>query len=208
MLPRVDSSIRPVTSIEAPSAAVVVGDPRQQALQRATQLVIGRQLQGEILSRLNDGSFLVKIAGTAARMVLPADTRVGSSLPMTLVSTDPRPVFLLGTDASTAGLGGEVAAHPAEHFLTTAQQAGTASSAVNQATQDSYTFHQTGLNGAESGAASTTLSRAGRLIANLLHAARQSGAPTAVLGKSPLVNAPTVGAARIAEALQGAVETS
>ncbi|MFD2272945.1 hypothetical protein ACFS07_22330 [Undibacterium arcticum] len=43
-----DNSIRPVTSIEAPAATVVVGDPRQQALQRSTQLVIGRQLQGEI----------------------------------------------------------------------------------------------------------------------------------------------------------------
>ncbi|MFD2272946.1 flagellar hook-length control protein FliK [Undibacterium arcticum] len=141
-------------------------------------------------------------------MMLPADTRIGSSLPMTLVSTEPRPVFLLGADASAAVLAAELAAHPAELLPTIAQQSGTASSAVGKATLDSYLFHQTDLSGAESGASSTTLSSAGRLIDSLLHAVQQGGAPTAVLGKSPLVNAPTVGADRIAEALHGAVATS
>lgn len=100
MLPRADGiNVGPAVPIEAPTPATTIGDARQEIFQRSLQSIVGHQVQGEILSRFNDGSFLVKVAGTAARMMLPAGSQVGDSLPMKLVSLQPRPTFLLGNDA-------------------------------------------------------------------------------------------------------------
>ncbi len=98
MLPRVDTSLKPVGAIEAPSAITSAGATKQEVASRLDQLVIGKQLQGQILSRQNDGSFLVKLAGASARMVLPQNTKVGDTIPLTLLALTPRPTFLLGGD--------------------------------------------------------------------------------------------------------------
>ncbi|MES2935514.1 MAG: flagellar hook-length control protein FliK [Pseudomonadota bacterium] len=99
MLLRADAvTIKPVAPVEAPSAVAPIGDARQEAFQRAVQLTIGQKLQGEILSRMNDGTYLVKVAGTAARMMLPPGTQVGGTVALTLMSMEPRPTFALGAD--------------------------------------------------------------------------------------------------------------
>ena len=91
--------IRPPTSVEAARPAAVIGDARQELYQRALQRLVGQSLQGQVLSRYTDGSFLVKFADTAARVILPPGTEVGDSLPLTLVSVQPRPTFYLGNEA-------------------------------------------------------------------------------------------------------------
>ena len=97
MLPRVDTNIRPIASIEAPSAVASLGVTKHEVASRLDQLTLGKHLQGEILSRLPDGTFFVKLAGATARMALPQNTQVGDSIPLTLIALTPRPTFLLET---------------------------------------------------------------------------------------------------------------
>jgi len=86
--------VRPLTpSGPAPSVA----DPRQAAFVRTLQPLIGQSLNGQVLAKMDDGSFLVRVADTNARMVLPGGTEVGAELPMTLVSVQPRPTFQVGS---------------------------------------------------------------------------------------------------------------
>ena len=99
MLPLADAvKVNPVGPTEAIRPTAPVADARQEAFERSIQRLVGQQLQGEILSRLKDGTFLVNVAGTATRMTLPTGAQVGTSVPMTLVSLLPRPTFLLGTE--------------------------------------------------------------------------------------------------------------
>ena len=105
MLPSGDGiSVRPVTKVEALAPTAPIGDTRGDFHQRALQKILGQQIQGEVMSRLTDGSFMVKVGETAARMMLPQGSRIGDKMPMTLVSAEPRPTFVLGNDASQAAI--------------------------------------------------------------------------------------------------------
>lgn len=105
MLPSGDGlTVRPVTQVEAPASVAAIGDTRGDLYQRALQRILGQQLQGEVMSRFTDGSFLVKVGETAARMMLPAGTRVGDNLQMRLVSLEPRPSFEIGGDTNQAAV--------------------------------------------------------------------------------------------------------
>ncbi|MYM68494.1 flagellar hook-length control protein FliK [Pseudoduganella sp. FT55W] len=121
MLPRLDAAIvTPVKPADGAGAGVAIGDGRQAAFQRAIQSLVGQTVPAEVLSKLKDGSYLVKVAENSVRLMLPGDTQVGTSVPLTVLSAQPRPTFQLGnsapgsaptllyTDAGTAE-GGEAA---------------------------------------------------------------------------------------------------
>ncbi|NHZ99213.1 flagellar hook-length control protein FliK [Massilia sp. CCM 8734] len=74
-----------------------VGDARQEALTRALSTEVGKSMQVAVLSRFNDGTFLVRVAGEQARMSLPQGAEAGTEVPMTLISITPRPQFRLDT---------------------------------------------------------------------------------------------------------------
>lgn len=97
MLPRSDLTISPVGRAESLSNLDSTADPRQQAFQRSMASLLGRSLQGDILSKLTDGSYLVKVAGASARMLLPPGSQVGTQVPLTLVAINPRPTFQISS---------------------------------------------------------------------------------------------------------------
>lgn len=100
MIPRADiTGTRPLTRVEAIAPANSAGDARQEEFSRFTQIALGKQLQATVLSQLNDGTYLVRVAETPARMALPAGTMAGDRLDLTLISREPRPTFLLGQQA-------------------------------------------------------------------------------------------------------------
>lgn len=100
MLPRLDAAIvTPVKPADGVGAGVAIGDGRQAAFQRAVQSLVGQTVPAEVLSKLKDGSYLVKVADNAVRLMLPGDTQVGSSVPLTVLAAQPRPTFQLGTNA-------------------------------------------------------------------------------------------------------------
>ncbi|MFC0166593.1 flagellar hook-length control protein FliK [Pseudoduganella danionis] len=94
-------TIPPVGAVAAAGPAAAIGDGRQAAFQRALQSLVGQSVTGEVLSRFNDGSFMVNVAEHAVRMQLPADASVGSHLPLTVLSAEPRATFELRQASSS-----------------------------------------------------------------------------------------------------------
>ncbi|WP_343733350.1 flagellar hook-length control protein FliK [Duganella sp.] len=100
MLPRLDAAtVTPVKPADGAGAGVAIGDGRQAAFQRAVQSLVGQTVPAEVMSKLKDGSYLVKVADNAVRLMLPGDTQVGTSVPLTVLSAQPRPTFQLGNSA-------------------------------------------------------------------------------------------------------------
>lgn len=97
MLPRADiTGTRPVILIEATTPATALGQAKQESLDRLIQLTLGKEYQAQVLSRLADGNFLVKIDNAPANMALPPGTKAGDTIDLTLLAIQPRPTFLLG----------------------------------------------------------------------------------------------------------------
>ncbi|NMM36026.1 MAG: hypothetical protein HHJ09_00735 [Glaciimonas sp.] len=113
---------------------VTIGHPKQEEFQRAMLPLLGQRLQGEVVSRLGDGNFLVKIAGSTVQMQLPQNTRAGDTLPMTLVSLTPKATFLLEMGGNNAETTLSPAAKMIANLLQLAQKSGTE---TNSATSNS-----------------------------------------------------------------------
>lgn len=240
MLPRVDTNIRPIAAIEAPSAAAIIGSAKQEIASRFDLLEIGKQVRGEILSRLSDGTFFVKLAGATARMTLPANSKVGEFIPLTLLALTPRPTFLLDTghgNATTTAtfsrqdlienfirtpkadptslLNKDTSSTVSESYVLETDQsqatvnlpskapvviASNLPSAQQQITQIIQSkavletagklieHEETNTNSANS--TPTNFSDTGKLINKILLQAQQQGAPSTLIGKTPLLSAP------------------
>ncbi|MCD2515688.1 flagellar hook-length control protein FliK [Massilia sp. G4R7] len=209
MLPReLVSTVQP-TAPARPAEGLA--DPRQQALQRALAPQLGKALHGEVLTRLTDGSFVVKVADIPTRMLLPPGARVGADVPLTLVSVQPRPTFQIGTGNpvfSEAGPPLPEGADPAKAPLLMREGATAASVARATALLQAAAGGAAALPGGAE-ARNTTLSRTGQAIGGVLAAAAKAESPqTAALGRAPVVGAPTGDAAGIAQGLQQAVGKS
>lgn len=210
MLPReLVSSVQPTAPARP---AEQLGDPRQQALQRALAPQLGKALHGEVLARLTDGSFVVKVANVPARMQLPAGAQVGADVPLTLVSLHPRPTFQVGSQStplySEAGPPLPRGADPAKAPLAMREGA-TAASVGRAAALLQATAAGAGTLSPGAEAQHTTLSRTGQAIGGVLAAAQKAETPmTAALGRTPVVAAPGADAAAIAAGLQQAIGKS
>lgn len=131
MLQRADiTGARPVLLIEATTPPAAVGDARQEAFDRLSQLALGKEFQAQVLSRLMDGSYLVKIDDAVAGMKLPAGTKAGDILDLTLLATEPRPTFLLGKADGAAVASLSQAGRLIANLLQLAQQDGVPPAAV------------------------------------------------------------------------------
>ncbi|EJN08291.1 flagellar hook-length control protein FliK [Herbaspirillum sp. YR522] len=220
MLPRVDipNAVTPVNSVEAATAVISVADTRQEAVSRLSQIAIGQQMAGRVLSAFNDGTFLVRIANTAARMVLPANARTGDSLVLTLVGKDPRPTFALKEgslqqDDESAAVALSTAGRAMQKDLKSLQQvqregAGAGGVAENADVPEELgagTGRQSQANGQTS--STTTLSNAGKLIDSLLLASQQGNVAKHVSSPAPLGQA-GASAGQMAGALHDAITYS
>jgi len=99
--PRLD--VRGVSATTAASSAPAVAAPRQEAFQRALSQMVGQTLPAQVLSKFSDGSFLVRVADTNARMLLPNGINTGDELPLTVVSGQPRATLQVGAGSPQAG---------------------------------------------------------------------------------------------------------
>lgn len=133
MLLRTDiTGTRPLVQVSTPAFVTPVGDARQESFERFAHIELGKQLQAEIISRFDDGSFLVKVADTGARMNLPDGPKVGDSLPLTLVAREPRPTFLLGQQSSGAIASLSTTGKLIGNLLQAAQQEGAPTSLIGK----------------------------------------------------------------------------
>ena len=180
----------------APTGATpIVADPRQAAFQRALQPLVGQTIQGAILAKMSDGSFLVRVADTNARMMLPVGAEVGGDVPMTVVAAQPRPLLQVGT---------EPAQSPVVHTQTGAAARGAAALLSQAPLTPSEQLPQLDRNTPQA-----TLSPAARAIATALTQAYTApGAPVVILGKTPLVATGTPVPEQLGKQLQNALGES
>jgi hypothetical protein len=195
--------VNPLARASAAGAVEALGHPRQQALQRALAGQLGQSLQGQVLARLTDGSFVVRMDGLAARMQLPATTQPGADVALKLVALEPRPTFEVpgGALAFAEAMPGGAAA---------AYLSGPAASKASQVAGSAPllpTLAAPGTPGPDG--APATLSPTARMLGSVLAAALQAGpAHAAAVGRAPLAGAPTLDAAALSSALQDGVAKS
>jgi hypothetical protein len=112
MLPRDSLGVTPVLRPAPVLAPEALGDPRQQAFQRALAGQVGQSMQGLVSARLADGSFVVRVADTPARMMLPAGAELGTEVPLKLVALVPRPTFEYGAGGARTLIEASAVPHP------------------------------------------------------------------------------------------------
>jgi hypothetical protein len=164
--------------------------------------MLGQSMQAEVLSKLPDGSFVVRVADMAARMPLPRRAEPGAQVPLTLVALNPRPTFQVhrpgrarrlpkpgrsaaeGACRGSAGLRrrqGSRRPHPRR------RPAGECPGAARLP------------GGAASDGAGASLSTAGKALGDVIAAAqKRTPQSNAALGRTPLLGAPGADAGRIA----------
>lgn len=95
IFPRLDPNLVITTGVEGPTAVRAVEAIKQEIVQKLGQFGVGKQLQAEVIAKLNDGSYIAKIDGTPMRLALPENIQVGQKLVLTLLHLTPRPMFLM-----------------------------------------------------------------------------------------------------------------
>lgn len=181
--------------------ADAIGDARQQAFQRAMQTLLGKLVQGAVQSRLADGSFLVKVAGTTARMMLPPGTQAGVDVAMTLVAVHPRPTFQIGSGGSATTLA-YAEAGPEDGLAAAQRSHAVAAGLLGKAAAATL------LQPLAAGEPDPSISAAARAINTLLTRAHSKpNPPQAIIGATPLMAAAS-DPAQLAQALQDTIKHS
>jgi hypothetical protein len=205
MIPGDPSGVVPVPRPAAPAPLETVTDPRLQAFQRNLAAQLGKTMQGQVLSRLADGSFVVSVAGIPARMQLPPGFPAGAEVALTLVAVTPRPTFQIGPDAGRTF----ATATPASQALLAYLEGGAPATTLSRAERVLVQAQQAKSAPPAQAAGGALLSSAGKAIGEVLAAAAKAGTPVvAASASAPLLAAPTADPARIATALQQGVDKS
>ncbi|KHA76138.1 hypothetical protein NC77_25465 [Janthinobacterium lividum] len=219
MLPKMDAiGMTPLTPVKATRVADAVADPRQAEFQRSLQGLIGKSMQGQVLARMGDGSFLVRVAGTPARMQLPAGAQPGTEIPLTLIGINPRPSFQIGNNrdqpASALLTYADAEAEPdaaeTRGPLAGAAQAGTRAGSTAATLLSRAPLTPANLLPALAGdTPAPELSTTARAISSVLSQAESvPGAPLSLVGKTPLMATPGAAPAQVAQNLRDAVGSS
>ncbi|MBB5367466.1 MULTISPECIES: flagellar hook-length control protein FliK [unclassified Janthinobacterium] len=215
MLPKMDAiGMTPLTPVKATRPADTAADPRQADFQRSLQGLVGKSMQGQVLARLTDGSFLVRVAGTPARMQLPAGVQLGAEIPLTLLGINPRPSFQVGAGRDNPGgpmlTYAEAEAEP-ESATATGAQAGTRTTSTAATLLSRAPLTPANLLPTLGGdTPAPELSTTARAITSVLRQAESApNTPLALLGKTPLMSGQgQANPAQLAQNLRDAVGSS
>ncbi|WP_051971770.1 flagellar hook-length control protein FliK [Massilia sp. 9096] len=212
MLPRDTLSL---SQVARTGAVLPIGDPRQQAFQRALSTQLGQSMQAEVLSRLNDGSFVVRVADQTARMPLPPGAEPGQQVPLTLVALNPRPTFQVDTGKGPAFAEAAPAPQDGAHAAGAGQaplaylegKDAAALSRTSALLAQTRALAQVPAGSVDGGNAS--ISRTGQLLGEVIAAAQNAGAAGAgAIARAPLLGAATQDAGQIAAALKEGIDKS
>lgn len=210
VLPRVDApSLRPVAPAEPVHPAIPVGDARQEVFDRSLSSLIGRTVPVAVLAKMADGTYLVRVAGSPARMALPEGAQVGTEVPLKVIPGTPRPAFQLAgalpTTPLTYSAGAAAAPLPDGADLDSLPTADLARVAVKNATLAQTTAQ------AAVGDPKTLpqLSATGRALGDVMAAAMKLPQPAETrIATAPIAAAPTADTQQIADGLQHAIDKS
>jgi hypothetical protein len=210
MLPRDSVSL---TQVAATRPALPVGDPRQQAFARALANLVGQSMQADVLTKLPDGSFVVRINDMAARMPLPQGAQVGTQVPLTLVTVAPRPTFQVQTDQGApafAEAGPPLPEGASPQASPLAYLEGKDAAALQRTAVLLASARSLGkLSGGTADGANAQISTAGKLLGDVIAAAQKAQTQAgAAIGRTPLLGAPSGDAGAIAQALKDGLAKS
>ncbi len=204
MLPRDSVSL---TQVAATRPALPVGDPRQQAFARALAHLVGQSMPADVLTKLPDGSFVVRINDMAARMALPQGAQVGTQVPLTLVTVAPRPTFQVQTGQGAPAFaeagpplpeGASPQSSPLAYLEGKDAAALTRTAALLAGTRGLAQ-----LSGGSADGANTQISTAGKVLGDVIAAAQKADTQAgAAVGRTPLLGGPSQDAGAIAQALK------
>jgi hypothetical protein len=217
MSPADSIHLAPVGRVTPATAVEAVADARQQEFQRSLAGQLGKSMPAEVLARLTDGSFLVRVAGTPARMMLPANPQPGAEVPLTLVSISPRPTFQITNAPQSAPFQAFADNLPDQPSLYGANgnaagsAAGTARADAMQRVAGLFSDAPPAGQLADSDSSSTrsTISEAARVITTVLGAAGRAPNPqTTIVAPLPLMAAPSADPVKLAAVLKDAIGAS
>ena len=188
------ASVNKVGNAEPAPRAAGLADPRQEAFSRSMAGLVGKSMLAQVLSRMGDGSFLVKVEGTPVRMMLPSGAQAGTEVALTMLSANPRPTFQLSNGdgralpatlyvpgSPLAALTDPAIAYDAKPGALTTAQAAALGPAIVLA-------DSAGDPALPNAPPPPVLSEAARLISSVLHAAGRAPAGAAALqGTEPLL---------------------
>lgn len=211
MLPN-SIGMQPVAPAKGTRPADSVADPRQADFQRSLQGQVGRTMPGQVMARMNDGSYLVRVAGTPARMQLPAGAQLGAEIPLTLLGINPRPSFQIGAgrDGAAPSLTYADAQAEPDAAATLGAQAGSrAGGAAATLLGKAPLTPASLLPSLQADTPAPELSSTARAINSVLVQAESvPGAPLSLVGKTPLVASAPTNPAQLAQNLRDAVGSS
>lgn len=212
MLPN-NIGMAPVAPVKGARPGDAVAEPRQAEFQRSLQGMVGKSMNGQVIGRMTDGSYLVRVAGTPARMQLPAGTELGANVPLLLVGINPRPSFQIGAGADPrAGAMLTYADAQAEPDAAAAQgaQAGTRAGGAQAALLGRAPLTPANLlPSLNADTPAPELSSTARAISTVLSQAESvPGAPLSLVGKTSLMATAGTDPSQVAQNLRDAVGSS
>lgn len=215
MLPN-NIGMAPVTPVKGTRPGDAVAEPRQAEFQRSLQGMVGKSMTGQVIGRMTDGSYLVRVAGTPARMQLPAGTELGANVPLLLVGINPRPSFQIGAGADPrAGAMLTYADAQAEPDAAAAQGAQGAQAGMRAGGAQAALLGRAPLTPANllpslnADTPAPELSSTARAISTVLSQAESvPGAPLSLIGKTSLMATPGTDPSQVAQNLRDAVGSS
>ena len=212
MLPN-NIGMAPVTPVKGTRPGDAVAEPRQAEFQRSLQGMVGKSMTGQVMGRMTDGSYLVRVAGTPARMQLPAGTELGANVPLLLVGINPRPSFQIGAGpdprASTMLTYADAQAEP-EAGGAQGAQAGTRAGGAQAALLGRAPLTPANLlPSVNADTPAPELSSTARAISTVLSQAESvPGAPLSLVGKTSLMANAGTDPSQVAQNLRDAVGSS
>ena len=214
MIPGVDTiTVAPVGRVAATVGLDAVGDARQQDFQRALAGLVGKSMPAEVISRLTDGSFLVRVADTPARMMLPQQPPLlpGAAIALTLVSLTPRPTFQLTNAPTSAAIPAfvDLPSPPDADLYTPSAGMAKAGALQRAAALPGEAAPANVPVVPDSASSQATLSAAARVISSVLGAAARSEHPqTSIVAPLPLLAQAPTDPAKLAAQLKDAIGAS
>lgn len=95
MIPKIDPKLNILSEIREPNAVNASDISKREVNSKLSQIVIGKELLGEVLGKRADGTYLVKVANLTFKIDLPNPAQLGERLHLTPLTVFPKTSFLL-----------------------------------------------------------------------------------------------------------------
>jgi flagellar hook-length control protein FliK len=99
MIPKLDPKLNILSEIREPNAVTSTDISKRDINSKLSQIVIGKELLGEVLGKRADGSYLVKVANLTFKIDLPNPAQLGERLHLTPLTVFPKTSFLLNENS-------------------------------------------------------------------------------------------------------------